>query len=254
MKRIQTSTQTWKCKIRIKGSKVQITNDEGEFVIFDKENCPPTIRAGEYMVNFTDDKIRSIYPVDVIAKVRFIEFMHRQDTPPSPMQHTGKFGPYMSCTVLCKIIEGEYKGMEIPAFMSYLFAEGDDGNAVLSGGGKNADLLQSFLEATGVWETSFKFTDNLLPQLQKNILKKGLVFRLLLKDGRIGKFSEIPTEDEDETEPEEDEEEEPEEQPVASRKPVKKTGKKPKPAEDDDDDSGGFKAADTGDDDDNIPF
>ena len=81
------------------------------------------------------------------------------------------------------------KGMTVPYTLRYNFGEDEDGNVCYTKWGaqsKHTPLLDEFLTVTKAWDDGpIPFTDNILPVLQKRILRKNASFQFVMKDGWI---------------------------------------------------------------------
>ena len=130
-----------------------------------------------------------------MCKGKFSSFTTGEDDIPVPIEKEGKFGSYLACVALLTL-GGEYKGMVQPMFLYYKFAE-YEGNLVVKGTGRSSDMLQSFLEATGVWDQDIPFSDNVLPTLQKMILVESKAFGITIKDGWVDSIMELPPQDDE---------------------------------------------------------
>lgn len=204
-------------KVRVKGDKVQILFKESDNPItILKDNCPDYIVNGTFFVSLSseDDEVVSCHPMIGQFKVKFVKFAAREGEVPTPKSNPGgarktrdgrtyEKKPFMSFSPVLQIVEGPYSGMQAAGFLEYMFTE-MDGEAMIRGSGRSYDQLMGFLDCTGMLKETIKFSDNLLPKLQKRILQLAKEFNVTFKDGYVQDF--IPLEDEDEDLEDEDEE------------------------------------------------
>ena len=201
MKRV-SSSELKKGKATIvenkEGNKFKVTFEDGFAKVFDKSDCPDATKKGNWFVTLTSegDGIMGLRPNNAMCKAKFSQFVAGEDDIPVPFLKESKFGgdDYLAFIALLSL-GGEYKGMVQPFFMIYKFAE-YDGNLVIKGTGRSADMLQGFLEACGVWDQDIPFSDNVLPTLQKMILVESKVFGLTIKDGWVDSIMELPNQTE----------------------------------------------------------
>ena len=154
-------------------------------------------QKGKWFVTLTaeGDKVLGLRPINAMCKGKFSHFVAGEDEIPVPIEREGKYGNYLSFISLLNL-GGDYKGMVQPMFLIYKFAN-YDGSLVIKGTGRASDMLQSFLEATGVWDQDIPFSDNVLPDLQKMILAESKVFGLTIKDGWVDSIMELPDQEPD---------------------------------------------------------
>jgi hypothetical protein len=148
--------------------------------------------VGEWMVRMNGEKtkIYSLYPFKAIGVKGKVQGLAAQkDKPPVPTKKTSQFGEYFQFTVLIDISEGPAKGATVPYTLRYNFGPDEDGNTAYTHWGQNSvhsPRLDEFLTISGAWDLGpIEFSDNILPVLQKRMLKadKELVFQI--KDGWI---------------------------------------------------------------------
>lgn len=212
MKRIQTGTKgpRGEAKVRVGNGKVQITfkEDQQQFT-FPKSELPDSVKPGSFYVSLSGEgEFLSMRPLNAIVKAKFSNFVSQEGELPTPQEYKGgtarrrdgstfSYDAYLAFIAVCKILDEEYRDMTVPVFLRYLFVDDGEGNIAIKGGGKNADMLESFLEATGIYDLEMKFSENVLPRLQKNIMKKSQAFQIMLKGGNADSFLELPGEDDD---------------------------------------------------------
>ena len=203
MKRVKSEElKSGKATVAInkEGNKFKVTFEDGFSKVFEKGDCPDAMKKGNWFVTLLaeGDGVMGLRPINAMCKGKFSHFVANEDDVPVPIEKEGKYGPYLAFIALLNL-GGEYKGMVQPFFLYYKFSE-YDGNLVIKGSGRSTDMLQSFLEACGVWDQDIPFSDNVLPTLQKMILVENKVFGLTIKDGWVDSIMELP----DQVEPEDD--------------------------------------------------
>jgi len=190
--------------------KVCLKFDDGSpQVVLKQDNCPKNIRPGTFMVRLTEhkDKMYSLYPASGMFDFTVDSFVAEKEKPPRPM--TNQQWDYQYFVVLLRIVKGEFKGMLVPYLLRYNFGEFlDDEDKSVVGithpRSKYTPQLEEFLEISGAMEKGdIKYTDNILPILQKRILEQARTFKGIIKGGYINTlYSELsPKQESDETDP-----------------------------------------------------
>jgi hypothetical protein len=156
---------------------------------------PKTASNHEWRVKLGKDEIYSLYPVRGMFTGKVLKFAAKEGEKPAPKPVEYKYGSetisYMRFTALLEITDGPKGtvGAVVPYTLRYYLGEDAEGNTEYTHYGKQAKyapMLEEFLTATGAWEKGpIKFSDNVLPKLEKRIQKAnhGLVFQL--KNGWI---------------------------------------------------------------------
>lgn len=155
----------------------------------------------EFYVKLNNDhnEIYTISPLAGMYQVRFAEFSHREGEAPVPEWYDkGKYEPYHRFTALLEVVGGDEAavGMTKPYLLRYYFGEDQDGNAEYTNWGasaKYAPQLDEFLTTFGCWDYgSMKFSDNLLPEIQKRLLQANKKATIIVnRDGWIDNVVEI---------------------------------------------------------------
>jgi len=128
-------------------------------------------------------------------------FVARQDEEPAPqtkhVEFTDRAGKhhsydYQYFLALIEITDGEAKGAVMSAMVRYKFAEVEEEVkdklrkvVGIKGHGKYTDFLADFLEVTGGADTPMPWSDNILPTLEKRILRADKEFAFVVKNGYI---------------------------------------------------------------------
>ena len=174
--------------------KVDFLDNELDSKVLLREACPDELRKGKWVVSLTEKKMLSFHPVTGAYRVRVKEFTHKEGEEPSPKTYTGKFGDYKKFTVLLEVINGEAKGVTIPLFLSYNFAEGEEVDAkgrkvwCYDPGMRSSytEQLHEFLDLSGVLDLGpMAYEDNLLPAFYRRIHHANKTFNVVLKDGYV---------------------------------------------------------------------
>ena len=187
-------------KVEIKGSKVRVTfkpekDEELKRYTLEKENCPDYVQEGTFFVNLSanGDKMYSMRPQNGVFKLKFKEFTAQKDKEPTPRtMHKGDYS-YQIFTSLFEILDGKYAGMIVPGSFSYNFQEAKeevDGKMrsvaeISHPKSKFTAALIELLTVTGLIQKQIPFKENLLPLLQKMMLREDRVFSGSIKKGYI---------------------------------------------------------------------
>lgn len=221
MKRIKSGTKGTKgeAKVRIGKGQVQIIfkAEPDDPYTFPKSELPESVKAGIFHVTLTGDgEFLAIRPLNAVVRAKFSHFYAEEGEAPAWKEYPGgtattkdgkktfSYEAYRGTTAILDITDKEYKGMTIPVFLRDVFINDGDGNIAIKGNGKNADLAESFLEVTGVYDKEIPYSENVLPKLQKAIMKAGCEFQVMLKNGNADSFMELPDLDEESDDNDED--------------------------------------------------
>lgn len=178
--------------------------------VFDVNDAPGLngkVAPGKYFIGLSLDttKIYNLRPLTGMFVCEFVKFASGgQNQPPMPKHVTGtranERGSYevdeQTFLGIAKVIEGPMAGLEIAMPFLYSrpngtgFSEDEEGNLALRGTGKRAQMLSSFLEATGAWDHIFPFSENVLPALEAYLQKSGKPFIIILSKGWPDAYSE----------------------------------------------------------------
>lgn len=165
---------------------VQFDDDRHAYEIL-LEDAPIGLLKGRYFINLDADavKIVGMRPPRGAYMAKFEKFAHKEDEAPTFKQVAMRTGtkkdgtqfvikPHLEFTAVFKVVGGDFDGFEVPYSMWYCFepyAE-DPKEAALIGSGRGK--VESFLGAVGFdfLEDSIAYSDNVLPKLQDEIIKK----------------------------------------------------------------------------------
>ena len=184
--------------VQVKSGKAKVTfvEDGEEYVVDTSELKTPPI-AGTWMVSLDSNKKKlfNIHPVKGVFKVKVIKFVAAKDAEPAPkLDNRYPDNPYMKFTVLLGIVDGKEKGMEVTLTLRYWFQEDSvEGKPVVAyefhphpNAQRNMNLLMDFCDQFGYWDYGPpQYSDNILPGMEKRMLKAGKVVKVLIKDGWI---------------------------------------------------------------------
>lgn len=217
MKVIESSKKgrSGKAVVKVFPSKVKVLMEGDEdMLVFSKADCPPVSANGIYRVTLSGDesKVNSAVPWMATCRAKFVGMVvPREGDIPAPKQHPGgpaktKDGrayvmdPYMTFMPKLRITSAPYEGINVAVFLHYLFADDGNGNLCVKGYGKNKDLLVSFLDACGVLDMDITYKENVLPGLQKRILKAEKEFLINIKEGWVDYIGPAPEMDDSDDE------------------------------------------------------
>lgn len=188
-------------KVQVKGNKVGVwfTETNKKFV-FKAGDCPDNIQDGEWFVSLSnnDDGIWAFRPVKGHFKGKVTKFAAQEGEAPTPKVRQVSFTKengkkveyeYEYFTAIISISEPKrFAGIDVPYTLRYNFQEGDEfeGKPVVEyshGKSKYTDQLDDFMEITGAWDRGpMVYEDNILPALEKRILREGKQFQFIVKN------------------------------------------------------------------------
>jgi hypothetical protein len=190
--------ESGKAKVRIKNKRVYVKFEEsGDIYKFRQTRDLAKLKPGTWYIqlNGEEDEIYSFRPFSGSFKGKVESFAAREGEEPRPKvkEYTNKEGKnytITSFTVLVDILEPEkFAGITIPMVVRYNFREAKDGEKSVVGlpdRGRHSKFLEEFCDLTGVWDRGpIKFSDNVLPEVEKRVLKADNAFMLVLKDGWV---------------------------------------------------------------------
>jgi len=141
------------------------------------------------------DEIFSISPLNGYFEGDFVEFSHKVgEEPAQKFMENWKYPDFVFFAIL-KITKGlpAAVGMCVTAMLPYRFDVDEDGNTKYTkvSDRSNTQKTIEFMNVTGADDTSLVFVDNLLPTIQKRILKNGRKLGFLMKNGYVDSFTEV---------------------------------------------------------------
>jgi len=142
----------------------------------------------EWRVGLNRDKntIVSISPISGIFSANVKEFPSREGEPPIPVENHGKYGTYYTFRVLFEIVEGECKTMTVLYTLPYNFYEDGDSNVGIDKPrSPYYPALVEFLGLTKVANQSMSFSENILPEMQRRVLKNAQKVKIIVKNGYV---------------------------------------------------------------------
>lgn len=170
-----------------------------------RKNCPDYVQKGIFFVEMTPDRqgIRSMRPWNAPRiRGKVAKFHAKEGEKPTPKtvnvknESGGYSYNYFGLTI--EVTQPEkYAGMEIPFMPRYHFQSAQE-----EVNGKMEDVvayshmksrytgqLDEFLTLTGAWKSGpIPYSDNIVPTLQKRILRQGLEFEFSMKEGWLKDF------------------------------------------------------------------
>lgn len=186
-------------KVMVGKSSVKIHfKGEPEPFIVKKDNCPPEIRNGKWYLTVDEDRTKVLYVRPTVGqyKVRFKEFAKgNDDAEPSPKEVNRSFQKdgkaveysYKQFVALLEVVEGEAKGLLIPYYLRYHFADIDGVTGYDKPRSKYTDILREFLEIAGGWlRGELKYKENVLPAFEKRLQHANRQFFVVLKESDKG--------------------------------------------------------------------
>jgi len=207
--KVKTQTASEKIRglasVKVSKDKVKVKFADNPEEVFEctKENAPSTVKSGDWWVSMSVDGERmfTINPVQGAFRAKFVKLASAEGQLPAPQhfrkegvdQKTGKtyVSEYDYFLPVFEILDGEdedAQGMSLTKFLRYYFAE-ENGEVTFS---KNPvksapqrDLID-FLEVMGVFEKGpMKYSENILPALEKRIKEADRTVMLIIKEGNI---------------------------------------------------------------------
>lgn len=191
------------CRWQEDGS-LKVKIDDDPVIKFPADKLPDNIKGKllkgklQFAMNQRKDQIYSIIPAEGAFKAKFDSFQTGKDEKlPQPHHITGKGTnqsgqeypkDYWQFTALCRIMEGDFEGFVVPYFLRYdPFYMGNENGQQIAGikMTKHGERLLEFMDTLGVTDNPLPWSDNLLPELQKRILKADRIFRIVIKKGYI---------------------------------------------------------------------
>jgi hypothetical protein len=209
-----------KGKALVKGDRKTVKlkfDGESKIYSFKRTKKTAKLKPGTWYVKLTgdNDDVYSFHPWAGHYTGKVMEFVSSDGIPaPKIYDRRNKDGqPYTvtEFTVLIGILEPKkYAGVVVPFQLRYNFLEAHDeeGTSIvgLMSKGSRTAQLREFLSITGADRKPMKWRDNVLPLLEKRILRAEVEFNFIIKNGWIDSIylAEEPEEVEDwDDEPEE---------------------------------------------------
>lgn len=188
------------------GSKVKVTmKEDDKSYIVPMDDCPEEIRKGTWFITMSSDekKVLGIRPANGIFKAKVQKFVAQEGQDPAPRTKVGPDWSYDFFLVLVELLDENVKGMTVPCMLRYHFGEADeDGKSVVAfthPKSKYTPLVIEFCEVTGVWARgAMPFKDNILPLMEKRIMRENRTFQVVLKGGYVDSFLELDNAEADE--------------------------------------------------------
>ena len=177
---------------------------------------------GEFQISLNSDNtaVVNFHPANGQFRVKVFAFPAKEGEDPKPKVYTGgKYGDMIKFNTVLEIVTPkEVGGLTLPMqlfyekFVPMIVDEGGKqftGFSSPPGNSKHCDMLSDFCDATGLWEFgAIEWSENILPELEKRILRLEREFNVVLNQGWVEHIYEIADyEDEDGPPPWEEENE-----------------------------------------------
>jgi len=194
--------ESGKAKVRFKKVKgktlVLVRFDEtGNVYKFRRTRDLAKLRPGVWYIQLNSDEteVYGFRPFSGNFKGKVESFVAREGEEPRPKikEYKNKDGHEYSITSFTVILEitaeEKYAGITLPLILRYNFREAEhDGKSVvgLPDRGRHSKFLEEFCDLTGVWKFGpMRYSDNVLPEVEKRVLKAGQEFMFIMKDGWV---------------------------------------------------------------------
>ena len=207
----------WKpAKVQVNGakSKAKVTPKGEDSFVIEMSDAPENMPSGKWMLRINDDnEVTDWRPLSGMYRGKTKGFVSKSDEEPAPqtkhVEYTDKGGKahkydYQYFMVLIEITEGEAKGAVLAHKLRYKFAEvkeevgGKERSAVgIIGHGKYTEALEDYLSVSGGADKPMPWSDNILPTLEKRILRADKEFAFVVKEGWINTFLDTGVDEED---------------------------------------------------------
>ena len=177
-------------------AKVTFLEDGESYVVSTADLKTPPI-GGRWFVSLDGNKKKlfNIHPVKGIFNMRLVKFIASKDAEPAPkLDNRYPDNPTLKFTVLLGIVDGKEKGMEVTMSLRYWFREDIvDGKSLVGyefhthvNAQRNMNLLIDFCDAFGYLDYGpIPYSDNLLPGMEKRMLKAAKIIKIKLNDGWV---------------------------------------------------------------------
>lgn len=156
---------------------------------------PKKVSSHEWNIRLGQNEIFALSPWKGMFEGKVIGIAAKEGKKPTPKlkeyNFDGKDVSYLQFTILIEITNGLAGtiGATVPCTLRYNFGEDAEGNVEYTHYGansKHSPRLDAVITAAGVWdEGEVKFSDNILPKLEKRMLKAGHTLAFQIKDGWI---------------------------------------------------------------------
>lgn len=208
-------------------------------IIKSGDNVPEYVQPGKFFVSLSSDrkKITGMKPISGSFSGHIKNFIAKEGEKPTPKTRAGQYGPYEVFASIIEILKPEkYAGMNVYLELPYKFVPTMKkfGNEMKEIAGipisKSASvgMLEDYILATKAADVGpIPYSDNVLPTLQKRILRQDAEFEFVMKNGWVSAIN-PPDVNEGQTEDEnEDWGDTTKKEPAKVEEPTKKPPKKP---------------------------
>jgi len=187
-------------QIRINKNVVLVKFDDGGEYSLALSDCPQGVKPGKWSVALSSkgDRMFSFRPLKGTFKASFLKFAAPEGTPPAPFTEESRWkdkktGQWKTGDVVLMfnaiiLVDGQY---EYPVKLPYRFEKDENGNATISYVklGVRVQKLIDLLDVTGVKDLEFKYTENILPELEKAMQENAEEFLVVVDEGWINSFA-----------------------------------------------------------------
>ena len=159
---------------------------------------------GEFQISLSSDStsVVNFHPANGQFRVRVSAFPAKEGENPKPKVYTGgKFGDMIKFNTVLEIVAPkEVDGLTLPMqlfyekFVPMIIEENKQivGFSSPPGNSKHCDMLSDFCDATGLWEFgAIEWSENILPELERRILRLEREFNVVLGMGWVEHIYEI---------------------------------------------------------------
>lgn len=193
--------------VRLLKQVVRVEYDDGDVYDLPLAEWDKKYPQGKYFVGINRErtKITFISPPPDTYLVTFKEMKHSEKELPMPYVERGgprNFGDKkwiaedeLRFRVVLSVYTGPCEGLEITYWLPYIFANDGKGECLLNGRKGQLKRMEDFLRAVGfdTLNDSIPYSDNVLPALEKIILRKADVFSVTLGDkGFVDSIVRVP--------------------------------------------------------------
>ena len=197
MEKVKLGNVSGKALVSTKGGKTRILIEGKEPIIVATPSwLPQGLKDEELRIRLNkENELISATPWDATVTCKFYKFFAREGAVPAPEPKEATLVPgrggerypidaHLEFSPISKIVSPpEFAGMTVSGYLWYMFGE-KKGKAILKGsGGKQYNLLDGFMDATGLSEADIAYSDNILPACQRAMLMDGRTYRVKIENG-----------------------------------------------------------------------
>jgi len=196
--------------VKVLQSCVKIESEEGKIyeIAHDKVAEGVVVANGSdisFSLSTNGDWLYNLRPANGSFFAKFVGFTKKKDDP-IPVPKLAKGGPRTSrdgksyfvpdrwqFTAIHEIINGNFAGAQYVQSLDYAFREADNGNTILVVSGGRTQRVEKFLDVvSGGSNYDIPYSDNILPDLEAILLKKGAVYQIIVEKGWVNGINLLP--------------------------------------------------------------